>query len=122
MPNNTVKLVLVGQEGVGKTTLLKALKRTLWAIPHSPSTPKTDGMVVKEIQLEELTLRCYDCGGDVDFNETHNFFISQGALYLACFNLAEYCMATVERSSFLLGRLQLWLQYIFSKVPGTQVK
>ena len=45
----------------------------------------------------------------------------QGALYLTCFNLSEYCLSTVERSSFLLGRLQLWLQYIFSKVPSAQV-
>lgn len=119
--NRTVKLVLVGQEGVGKTTLLKALKRTFWAIPRTPSTTKTDGIDVKTIQLTDLTLRCFDCGGDVDFNETHNFFITQGALYLACFNLAEYTMSMVERSSFLLGRLQLWLQYIFSKVPNAQV-
>jgi hypothetical protein len=42
--------------------------------------------------------------------------MTRGAIYLVCFNLAEYCMATVERDSFLLGRLQLWLQYIFTKV------
>ena len=121
VPNKMVKLVLVGQEGVGKTTLLKALKRTFWLLPRSPTTPKTDGIDVKDIQLDDLTLRCFDCGGDVDFNESHNFFITQGALYLACFNLSEYCLSTVERSSFLLGRLQLWLQYIFSKVPSAQV-
>ena len=82
---------------------------------------KTEGIDIKDIQLDDLTLRCFDCGGDVDFNETHNFFITQGALYLACFNLSEYTLSTVERSSFLLGRLQLWLQYIFSKVPNAQV-
>ena len=27
----------------------------------------------------------------------------------------------MERGSFLLGRLQLWLQYVFSKVPGARV-
>ena len=119
--NTTVKLVLVGQEGVGKTTLLKALKKTFWMIPSTPHTPKTDGIVVKDIKLGDMTLRSFDCGGDVDFNETHNFFITQGALYLTCFNLAEYCISTVERSSFLLGRLQLWLQYIFSKIPSAQI-
>jgi len=34
VPNNTVKLVVVGQEAVGKTSLLKAIKRTFWIIPH----------------------------------------------------------------------------------------
>lgn len=34
LPNNTLKLVVVGQEGVGKTSLLKAIKRTFWIIPH----------------------------------------------------------------------------------------
>ncbi len=121
VPNTTVKLVLVGQEGVGKTTLLGALKRTFWVLPKNPNTPKTDGIDVKDIALDGMTLRCFDCGGDVDFYETHNFFITQGALYLACFNLSEYCLATVERTSFLLGRLQLWLQYIFSKVPSARV-
>ena len=121
VPNKMVKLVLVGQEGVGKTTLLKALKRSMWLIPRKPSTPKTEGIDVKDIVLDDVALRCFDCGGDVDFNETHNFFITQGALYLACFNMSEYTKATVERNSFLLGRLQLWLQYIFSKVPAARV-
>ena len=121
VPNKMVKLVLVGQEGVGKTTLLKALKRSMWLLPRAPSTPKTEGIEVKDILLDDVTLRCFDCGGDVDFNETHNFFITQGALYLACFNMSEYTKATIERNSFLLGRLQLWLQYIFSKVPGARV-
>ena len=121
VPNKMVKLVLVGQEGVGKTTLLKALKRSMWMIPRAPSTQKTEGIEVKDILLDDVTLRCFDCGGDVDFNETHNFFITQGALYLACFNMSEYTKATVERNSFLLGRLQLWLQYIFSKVPAARV-
>ncbi len=119
--NKMVKLVLVGQEGVGKTTLLKALKRSMWILPRAPSTTKTEGIEIKNIVLDDVTLRCFDCGGDVDFNETHNFFITQGALYLACFNLAEYTNTTVERNSFLLGRLQLWLQYIFSKVPAARV-
>ena len=34
VPNCTIKLVVVGQEGVGKTSLLKAIKRTFWIIPH----------------------------------------------------------------------------------------
>jgi len=71
---------------------------------------------VRDMPLSGVTLRCFDCGGDVDVTETHSLFISRGALYLACFNLSEYCLATVERSSFLFGRLQLWLQYIHSKV------
>ena len=119
--NNVVKLVLVGQEGVGKTTLLKALKRTNWVIPKKPKPEKTDGIDVKDIHLGDITMKCFDCGGDVDFNETHNFFITQGALYIACFNMSEYCKSMVERNSFLLGRLQLWLQYIFSKVPSARV-
>ena len=77
VPNKTVKFVLVGQEGVGKTTLLRALKKTFWMLPMIPQTPKTDGIDVKDIQLDDFTLRCFDCGGDVDFNETHNFFITQ---------------------------------------------
>ena len=89
---------------------------TLWYIYSSPDTQNTDGIEVKTIKLDGFRLRSFDCGGDVLFSSTTNFFMTQGALYLACFNLSEYCLATVERGSFLLGRLQLWLQYIFSKV------
>jgi len=32
--NSTVKLVVVGQEGVGKTSLMKAIKKTFWRLPH----------------------------------------------------------------------------------------
>lgn len=121
VPNNVIKLVLVGQEGVGKSTLLKAIRRATWVLPHTPNVTKTEGIEVKDIQVNDLTFRCFDCGGDVDFNETHNFFITQGALYLACFNLSEYTKATLERNSFLLGRLELWLQYIYSRVPNARV-
>lgn len=65
-----------------------------------------------------VTLRCFDCAGDVDVMQTQtDLFISRGSsLFIACFNLAEFHLANVERHSFLLGRLQLWLQYIFCKV------
>jgi hypothetical protein len=78
--------------------------------------PATEGIEIRDVKLNDVTLRCFDCCGNIDFNETHNFFITRGAIYLVCFNLAEYCIASVERESFLLGRLQLWLQYIFTKV------
>ena len=78
-------------------------------------TTSTDGIEVRDILLNGVTLRCFDCCGDVDFNDTHNFFMTPGAIYIVCFNLAEYCLASIEKDSFLLGRLQLWLQYIFTK-------
>jgi len=32
--NSTINLVVVGQEGAGKTSLLKAIKKTFWIIPY----------------------------------------------------------------------------------------
>lgn len=92
---------------------MKALKRNFWLLPSAKASHgKTEGIDVRDIDINDVTLRCFDCGGDVDFADTHNFFITPGAVYLACFDLSEYVRATVERDSFLLGRLQLWLQYI----------
>jgi len=71
---------------------------------------------VRDVELNGVTLRCFDCSGDVDVTDAQDVFISRGALFVACFNLSEYCLATVQRHSFLFGRLQLWLQYIFCKV------
>jgi len=33
--NRVVKLVVVGQEGVGKTTLVRALRKTFWKISRN---------------------------------------------------------------------------------------
>ena len=121
VPNKSIKLVLVGQEGVGKSTLLKAIKRTFWFVPNKANTKKTNGIEVRDIVFDDITLHCFDCGGDVDFTETHNFFLTPDAVYLVCFDLSEYLRATVERDSFLLGRLQVWLHYIYCKVPSARI-
>jgi len=112
-PASNVKLSISLSKYVYPTT--EYCMTVIAMYPCSRQTHKTDGLCIKDLHLGDFTLRCFDCGGDVDFNETHNFFITPGALYLVCFNLSEYCLSTVERGSFLFGRLQLWLQYIYSK-------
>ncbi|XP_074662515.1 uncharacterized protein LOC141915032 [Tubulanus polymorphus] len=121
VPNTTVKMLLVGQEGVGKTTMVKALKRQSWFYDDPMEVGKTDGIDISSFKIGDVTLRCFDCGGDADFNETHNFFMTSQTIYLACFNLSEYSLTTFERNNHMLGRLQLWLQYIFSKAPESRV-
>jgi len=81
------------------------------------------GLTVRDVRLDDVTLRCFDCSGDVDVTETtlpHVLIGRRSAtLFIACFDLSQHCRFTVEPRSFLLGRLQLWLQYIFCKVERT---
>ncbi|MDM8526627.1 leucine-rich repeat domain-containing protein [Anaerolineales bacterium HSG24] len=86
-PLYEAKLVLVGEGGVGKTTLLKALTDQ----DPQANEPTTHGV---EIALEplylnhptqdgvEIQFNAWDFGGQEIYRVTHQFFFSERAIYL----------------------------------------
>ncbi|KAL6054440.1 Myotubularin-like phosphatase domain [Balamuthia mandrillaris] len=128
-PSYRMKLLVVGQENVGKTSVLAALKSSahknssnnnkkrhrLWQ-PQSPPL-STDGIDIEEWRMnvhlpppegkKKVTLSVWDFAGQEIYYSTHQFFLSERALYLLVWNVAKS-----EETS----RVHYWLEAIRARV------
>ena len=86
-PLNEAKLLVVGNEAVGKTSLIRYLVEKR---PRNPSEPKTPGTAIHE-QIDTqawlaseggVTLNIWDFGGQEIMHGTHRFFLTARSLYL----------------------------------------
>ena len=86
-PLNEAKLLVVGNEAVGKTSLIRYLVENA---PRNPSEPKTPGTAIHE-QIDTrawlaseggVTLNIWDFGGQEIMHGTHRFFLTARSLYL----------------------------------------
>ncbi|XP_070550673.1 probable serine/threonine-protein kinase roco11 [Ptychodera flava] len=121
IPNDNVKVILVGHEGVGKTSLVKALTGD-----KKQDVQKTDGITVSELFLDKTSLKLtiFDFAGDVDFLESHSLFITDDSVFVVVYDLSKFSIGTsVSNTSSLhqVGRVKLWLQTIFSYAPNSAV-
>ena len=89
-PLYEAKLVLVGEGGVGKTTLLNALIKREERIPRKDETT-THGVKIDVDALQlphpekegvKIQLNAWDFGGQEVYRVTHQFFFSRRSLYL----------------------------------------
>ncbi len=86
-PLNEAKLLVVGYEAVGKTSLIRYLVENR---PRNPSEPKTPGAAIHEkIETQTwspagspFTLNIWDFGGQEIMYGTHRFFLTERSLYL----------------------------------------
>ena len=86
-PLNEAKLLVVGNEAVGKTSLIRYLVENA---PRNPSEPKTPGTAIHEqISTQAwltgeggVTLNIWDFGGQEIMHGTHRFFLTARSLYL----------------------------------------
>jgi internalin A len=86
-PLNEAKLILVGQGGVGKTSLVKKL--TTGAFDNREET--TQGIKISDWPCplspgETVTLHIWDFGGQEMMHATHQFFLTARSLYLLVLN------------------------------------
>ncbi|MCP4221171.1 MAG: hypothetical protein GY765_41460 [bacterium] len=85
------KLVLVGEGGVGKSSLLGALRDDKWI----ENRDTTHGVEIKHVRLNdpisgvELTLNGWDFGGQPVYRSTHQLFFSAPAVYLVIWKPRE---------------------------------
>jgi small GTP-binding protein len=84
-PLNELKLLLVGDGGAGKTSLMKRLLGQ----PFDPQESQTHGinlntltMTVPALDNTEVKLHCWDFGGQEIMHATHQFFLTKRSLYL----------------------------------------
>ena len=86
-PLNELKLLVVGNEAVGKTSLLRYMVE---GKPRNPSEARTPGIVQHEkIEIQgwapancQIQLNVWDFGGQETMRGTHRFFLTERSLYL----------------------------------------
>jgi internalin A len=108
---NEIKLLIVGQGSVGKTSLVQQILRGTF----NQDQTKTEGISINqwsvdsqseiENQKSEIKLNIWDFGGQEIMHATHQFFLTKRSLYL----LALDARLTQEEN-----RVEYWLKIIQS--------
>jgi internalin A len=79
---NEVKVLLVGDGGAGKTSLVKRLLEE----GYDPNQSQTHGIDIRYWQVkakkEKIKVRIWDFGGQEIMHATHQFFLSKRSLYI----------------------------------------
>lgn len=79
---NEAKLVLVGEGASGKTSLINRFTKN----EFNPREDKTDGISITpwkvNVDKEEITLHCWDFGGQEIMRATHQLFLSERSIYV----------------------------------------
>ena len=116
-PLNEAKLILVGQGGVGKTSLVKRLLGQ----GFDEAENQTEGINIETWSLDvnrpqqgvvPITLNIWDFGGQEIMHATHQFFLTKRSLYLLVLD---------ARQGEDEGRVEYWLALINSFAPDAPV-
>jgi internalin A len=109
------KLLLVGEGGTGKSSLLKTLRNADFDL-HSSTT---HGIEIDQLYLQHpqqsnimMLLNTWDFGGQHIYHATHQFFLTKRSLYLVVWN---------ARLGAEQGRLNYWLSTIQALAPDSPV-
>lgn len=79
------KMLVIGEGGVGKTSLVKKLKDRNATLPQESDTTK--GIAIERVCIsrgeeEKMFLNVWDFGGQEIYHATHQFFLSPRSLYV----------------------------------------
>ena len=77
-PLNESKLILIGDGGAGKTSIVKRLLKQ----DFNPQESQTHGININTLTINDIKLHCWDFGGQQIMHATHQFFLSKRSLYL----------------------------------------
>ena len=76
--NREVKVIFVGNSGVGKTTLAKYLVENKLSNTH----PSTHWMEISSTKLGDYEIRLFDFGGQEYYHDTHHLFFTNNTAYI----------------------------------------
>lgn len=83
--NNELKLILIGNSSVGKTSLAKYLDSKIISKSHS-STHGINDITIKRTEwhekINEIKIRILDFGGQEYYHDTHRLFFTSDTLYV----------------------------------------
>lgn len=120
--NSQIKMVVVGESSVGKTAVIKALHHNRdWRIGGVGELDRTEGVEISSIDLMLLKLKVFDLAGDEALFSSHQLFLSENTLYQVVFDMSAFTVSKTSLSIYQLGRVELWLQVIYSRAPNSHV-
>lgn len=109
------KLLVVGEGGVGKTSLLRRLRGD----EYDPHESTTHGIAIQSLAMPHpaehgvtMELKGWDFGGQQIYHATHQFFLTNRSLFLLVWN---------ARHGHEQGRLYYWLDTIRARAPESPV-
>ena len=109
------KMLVVGQGGVGKTSLLRTLRGELF----NEKEDTTHGIEIHSLNMAHpqfndimMRLNTWDFGGQEIYHATHQFFLTNRSLFLLAWN---------ARHGFEQGRLYYWLDTIQALAPNSPI-
>jgi internalin A len=109
------KLMVVGEGGVGKTSLIKALKGE----SCDPAETTTHGIQLDKIEILHpyeseilMNLNIWDFGGQQIYHATHQFFLTDNSVFIFAWN---------SRTEFNQGRPYYWLDMITANAPNAPI-
>ncbi|QWR78579.1 COR domain-containing protein [Candidatus Magnetomonas plexicatena] len=98
------KLLIVGQGGVGKTSIVRRLIDNTFSDTDYPTMGiEVKQMTLKHQDLPELKLNVWDFGGQEIYHATHQFFLTKRSVYMLVWD---------ARQEDEYGRLEHWLNVI----------
>eukprot|EP00752_Nemacystus_decipiens_P005495 g4975.t1 len=125
--SNRLKVVLVGLGGAGKTTIAVRLEDRFGSRLPKPDE-RTVGVEIRDIKLGsspttkegvpnvELDVSLWDFAGERAYYDTHQMFLTQGALFVLAVDLHAYSTRNSADEA-----LDQWLDILQSRVPGAIV-
>ena len=109
------KMILVGEGGVGKTQLLRALQGKKFQV----ESETTHGIGIEPLNLKHpkergvsMLLNCWDFGGQEIYHATHQFFLTRRSLFVLVWD---------TRQGWEAGKLYKWMDAIEARSPGSPV-
>lgn len=108
------KLMLVGLGGAGKTSLVSALTENnqLKCKEMVENTIVTDGISIKKWNVQSIEYSIWDFAGQTVYYNTHQFFLSNRAVYLLVWNV---------RLGHEHAGLEFWLSSIECHAPKAPI-
>ncbi|MDP2437097.1 MAG: COR domain-containing protein [archaeon] len=101
-PIGRVKMMVVGQAAVGKTSLVRCLRNE----PFQQKLLSTDGVDMGELEFSsDLTLAIWDFAGQSIYRVTHQFFLTGHGIYLLVYRLSDPPSVSAATLSFWLNSL-----------------
>ena len=109
------KLMVVGEGGTGKTSLLRSLHNQEFILDQ----PTTHGIELRTIELPHpterdvnMSLTSWDFGGQEIYHATHQFCMTNRSLYLVVWS---------ARLGYEQGKLYYWLDAIQARAPQSPI-
>eukprot|EP01113_Clastostelium_recurvatum_P008933 TRINITY_DN1425_c0_g1_i2.p1 TRINITY_DN1425_c0_g1~~TRINITY_DN1425_c0_g1_i2.p1 ORF type:complete len:3048 (-),score=746.58 TRINITY_DN1425_c0_g1_i2:25-9168(-) len=135
---NRVKLMVVGRENVGKTSLLNCLRSKSAKFADNCNTISTDGIdlgtwmlpIVEEKSGKKQTVAVsvWDCAGQEVYYTTHQFFLSDQTIYILVWNMADTSSSSSSYTANQSGmasmdnedtKIEYWLRTLRARIGNS---